>query len=891
MIRRILAAASLTVLTSVHPAMAQDKAPARSDADAAAKHDSKSSDNSVAEVIVTGSRLKSEAPVGSALISVSRTDIESSTAANTSQLFLTLPQVNNLGITQNSRLGNGGAANFNFSQGLNIHGVGPYATLLLVDGQRLIPQGAYGLIVSDTSVIPMIALERLEVVADGASAIYGSDAVAGVANLILRRNFQGVETSASYGVADNYQQYEASIIGGHDWGTGHGMLAYSYSGNSSLAGRDRSFARADLRPFGGSDFRSTQCNPGNLVVGGVAYPIPAGGATPSTAGSLQPGARNSCDNFLDSYLVPEIKRHNVVATLNQEVNEDLGLHATGFYSRRSNEDRLGLTTSTLSVPSTNAFFVRPNGTTGPETVSYAFTELPQAAHSEGVSQLFHGNVGASLKLGKDWVASADFAYDAASDSYIQNRLLNPGALSAALASSDPATAFNPYGGANSTAVLSAISNFENDVRGRGRQWVADLSLSGTLFELPAGPVGLAVGYQHLFDKQYAFTTTTAGTGLVDRTVLDGRRNVDSAYAEIKVPLLSQLPGIYSLTADAAVRYDRFSDVGSTTNPKIGVDWEVVRGLRLHGSYSTSFRAPALYHVSSAGNSFYTTITDPQAGGAFVNALETFGAAATKPETARTYSFGVDFKPSVVPGFTAQLTYFDIKYDNVIASLVGNPQLLNQSYYSNIGIITRNPTAAQIAALVAQLPLLPGVVPPSVQVIADTRARNLGSVHAAGLDYLVSYEQTTSDAGAFTIGSSGTRYLKYKTAAAPGAPFVDLRGRILFPDRLVLRAYLGWRLDPIDVLVTVSHANSYINNLVVPNATIPAYNVVDLHVGYDLPKVVPLSRLHASVDVTNLLDRNPPFVNISPTGQTEAGFDATQASPIGRTISFSLTADF
>ena len=185
MIKRVLlAAASITALANALPASAQEASPT-----GAPSSDQSKQNVAVDDIVVTGSRLKGTTPVGSAIVSVSRADIESSNAMTTSQLFLNLPEVANLGVTQNSRSGNGGSANFTFSQGLNIHGIGPYATLMLVDGQRLVSQGVYGLIVSDTSVVPTIALERVEVVADGASAIYGSDAVAGVANLILRRHF------------------------------------------------------------------------------------------------------------------------------------------------------------------------------------------------------------------------------------------------------------------------------------------------------------------------------------------------------------------------------------------------------------------------------------------------------------------------------------------------------------------------------------------------------------------------------------------------------------------------------------------------------------------------------------------------------------------------------
>jgi iron complex outermembrane receptor protein len=883
---QLLASAGIAALGLAFPAIAQESMGAQP---VAANESGEGGD-----IVVTGSRLSSDAPTGSALISVGRADIERSNAITTSQLFLNLPLVNNLGVTQNSRQGNGGSANYTYSQGLNIHGVGPYATLMLIDGERVVPQGAYGLIVSDTSLVPTIALERLEVVPDGASAVYGSDAIAGVANLILRRRFTGLEVSASYGGADSYNQYQASAIYGHAWGSGRATLTYAYSGNSALKAIDRPDLRSDLRGRGGSDFRATQCNPGNILVGGVNYAIPAGGVTPGTASALPPGTSSRCDNFLGSYLIPDIERHNVVATLDQEVTSGLSLKATGLYARRRVLMRTGIPTTTLSVPATNAYFVRPAGTTGAETIGYAFNELSDAPAGEGLAEVFQGTVGASLKLPQQWKASLDFTYGGSNDRFLQTHLVNNAALAAALASGNPATAFNPYGAPNSPAVLAAIGNGQSSYIGRGRQSIIDFSLTGDLIALPGGPVSIALGYQRQYNEQRAFNLAGSTATPIRNIQVDSSRHVDSAYAEMLLPLIGAdagIPLVNKITIDAAVRYDRYSDVGSTTNPKVGLDWEVVQGLRLHGSYSTSFRAPSLYHAHGNGNSFVTSLSDPLLGGASVLALETVGGNATRPETARTYSFGFDLKPAAISGLSAQLSYFNIRYDNVIAALSNNAQLLNQSYYANLNIITRNPTQAQVAALLAAFPLVSGTVPANVPVIIDTRARNLGSVHTSGLDYAINYQRSIGTIGDVTVGSSGTWFLNYTSAAAPGAPFTDLLGTILNPARYQLRGYVGWRLSGIDALATLNNTDSYLNNLARPAQKVKSYTTLDLHVGYDLSKIVSLSKLRIGVDVTNLFDRKPPFVNIGPSTTTEGGYDGTQANPIGRIVAVTLGAKF
>src|SRR5690349_9300071 len=168
------------------------------------------------EIIVTGSRIRGSQPVGSPLAAISRDSIEMTAPLTTGALLQKLPQVFNLGVSENSRGQAGGSGNITYATSVNLRGLGPYSTLTLLDGHRAVPQGTTGFAV-DPSSIPTLALERVEVVADGASAIYGSDAVAGVVNLIPRRNFEGVEVSLRGGQGDAYDEHQAGIIGGLGW--------------------------------------------------------------------------------------------------------------------------------------------------------------------------------------------------------------------------------------------------------------------------------------------------------------------------------------------------------------------------------------------------------------------------------------------------------------------------------------------------------------------------------------------------------------------------------------------------------------------------------------------------------------------------------------------------
>src|SRR5688572_2110948 len=217
-------------------------------------------EGSLDEIIVTGSRIRGAQPVGSTVTTMSREDIQLAAPVSTTALVQRLPQVFNLGVSENSRGQSGGSGNITYGSAINLRGLGPYSTLTLIEGHRAVPQGTTGFGV-DASIIPPAALERVEVVADGASALYGSDAVAGVVNLILRRDFEGVEASVRGGSGDAYSERQASLIGGFGWEGGNLMAAYEFASHSNLNGLDRDFFRGDLTARGGRDFRVAQCNP------------------------------------------------------------------------------------------------------------------------------------------------------------------------------------------------------------------------------------------------------------------------------------------------------------------------------------------------------------------------------------------------------------------------------------------------------------------------------------------------------------------------------------------------------------------------------------------------------------------------------------------------------
>ena len=252
-------------LATLSPAIAQAQ-------DAAPKDDDQGS-----EIIVTGSRVRGEPPVGSTVTTLGRAEIETTSAVTVDRMIKEIPQNFDLGVSENSRGQSGGSGNITYGNTVNLRGIGPYATLVMIDGHRV----TYNSRSIDPSVLPSLGVERVEVVADGASAIYGSDAVAGVVNVIPRRTLNGVEAFARAGVSGDgvFHEYSAGAAAGKVFDRGQVMVAYEHVERSNLWGNDRSFFTSNQTANGGPDGRTTRCYPGTIKIGATTYAIPTTGVT------------------------------------------------------------------------------------------------------------------------------------------------------------------------------------------------------------------------------------------------------------------------------------------------------------------------------------------------------------------------------------------------------------------------------------------------------------------------------------------------------------------------------------------------------------------------------------------------------------------------------------
>ena len=898
---------------------------------------------SVETVTVTGTSIRGAQPTGSNLITLDRTTIESTGAQTVQQLLTTIPSVSGFG---SSPQGNQGVP-----AAIGIHGVGQgssTATLVLIDGHRFPGEGGSESD-PDPSLIPGIALQRVEVLPDGASAIYGSDAVSGVINFVTRKDFTGVETSVQAGIADHYNTFDGSLLLGHAWDGGSFLAAYQYSSQSNLMNSSRSFitARQDIRrgaadptlftgvaatPPAGSMTTTPAAGPGTSGPYGVTIPYPSsgfnfqnfscpvatiapssstnafyyqptggyGGASFSTSTTNVP-SQGACDNLASSSSLPSVIENNGMIQFRQDLTNNLHFDMEAVYGDHlaASRDSRGTITAQVFGPTAgvgagsnattiaaaaageiNPFYVG-NATTGTATefVRYDLNALlGPGAYTKTNSQALFLTSGLNWDLGNDQeivistvygnnlqAAHTSGAVSAGAALLALNGTTNtngtPGLTSQpdvfGLGTSVPASrvlttlnaldVWDPAGPTNKTSaqVLSSLADGGNVTN--ANQGIYDISakFDGPVYDLPAGPVKIAVGgeFEHAYFDEYGTRAQAAGPALSNSSGYYYRngRNIYSAFVEVSAPLVNpemNVPLMRSLTLDMSGRWDKYSKIGDTENPKIGFDWGIVDGIKGRGSYGTSFVAPNLHDANQPNNQSTigtaTNFSNPTipfgdtrpfnggaglggtwvstaaacaaGGGTVVNSAGAtvaapftgaFGCktnfAATnaagqqaglnipggnsslKPATGRTYSGGFDIDAGKLVNILDGLTVSLTYYDFEYHNLITNQQ--TQNNLPQLTFFAPIGGWTPTSPFIQQFILgkpLNNALPSSIWVTTDSRLQNAFNIWENGLDFSVNYGFRTENAGNFTFGLDGNEILRYSTQGGNTGPILDTK---------------------------------------------------------------------------------------------------------------------
>ena len=917
------------------------------------------------EVIVTGSSLRGAPPVGASVVSVGQEQIQKTGAQTVQQILRSVPAVVGMGSVGQGAFGSADGAGTNAP---TIHGLGASAsnsTLILIDGHRL-PLSGVNHALSDPNILPPLALERVEVLAEGASSVYGSDAVAGVVNFITRRNFDGIEARAQVTHGDGYHAYAAGIVAGKTWDTGSFLAAYGYSDRSSLSAAKRDYTRADKRTLGGSNLASFFCGPATIQVGGGNI-----FTSPYSGSGLANSAVNApCDYSGLADIVPSEERHSILVNVRQEVTDALTLSGDVVYSNRNNYQRnvRGTIQATIFGPGStatsqiNPFYVGlPGSTATSESVRFDADDLlgPGANTTSGEETGYVSGT-AEYRIGDNWRITAS-GITGLSDSTLQqtgalcgscallalNGTTNgagsltqasiPGTTTVVL--NTPLTTANALdvfrtGSANLTSPAVLARLVDNVTRQTARQSIRDgsIKIDGTLFTLPAGPIRAAAGAEMVYytleqnvTRPLGIGPSSTGSGYVH---LEYDRNVRSAFAEVLVPLVSpemNIPLARQIDVNVSGRYDKYSDFGSTSNPKIGINWEVFEGFKLRGNYGKSFVAPAFTSRGSDANgltaetnvaSFAGTLNVPTAaypsiiglpgcaagaatctiGGGVAGLQLNGGNAALQPQKGKSWSVGADWNPTFVPNLRLSATYWHNELIGAItapqAAFAVNAAGLN----SLLTIYPGGATPAQIAAITAGRPLQT-TIPATVYFVYNFTQRNALNLEVEGVDVSANYSFNT-DIGRFTLDGIASYKTKFDQQVGVGGAVFSVLGttgfNTTFPSiRLESRVGASWDSEfGLSANLFWNHTSAYHNwsgTTATPITRSPAGvptgggdkvkagNVFDAHVAYEFQGDAWQKDLEVFLDVNNIFDQDPPFYN------NANGFDQFSGNPLGRLI--------
>jgi iron complex outermembrane receptor protein len=813
-------------------------------------------------VNVTGTNIKRvDTETAAPIETITREDIQASGLQTIQDVVRQITANNNGSITPSFT--NGFSAS---GTAVSLRGLGPNNTLVLLNGRRLANFGladdAHASYV-DLSQIPFDAVERIEVLKDGASAIYGSDAVAGVVNVILRQQYTGVTVTGTAGTTYNGEgnQYKGALTAGvGDLTRDRYNVFVTIDGQKQDAipsnkGKDY-IGTNDLRFMGLPDAR-----PGNPFAFGMnsllgnVRPVAAGnpngmaGPFQSLPGACAPANQDGpfCRWERKDYtdLQPQIERFNVFARGTYDFADAIrGYTELSFFHVKTDTRNQPTTTraswydpSTTSIRSSLTIHLPVGHPDNPFSGANQVARLfyvdaamggVEATYETSTQRYLAGVKGTTA--GWDWDVAGLYIRSVTDitwrNLYTYDRLLQ------GLAGTSP----YGYYRIGSTANLNdpAIYDWiapDRSSSARSENAIFDAKASRDLYKLPGGQLALAVGYEFRREELTNPGTPGTDTGNVlgfGYSAAFGSRTVNALYAELYAPVLA------GLEATVAVRHDDYSDVGGTTNPKVGVKWTVVPQLVLRGTYETAFRAPGLYETSTAnaaagGTSVVDPIrcpvtglaTDCQASTLVIN----IGNPLIKPETSTTYTAGLIWEP--IPGLSGTLDYWNIVSKNQIT--VGSAQA-----------VVNNPSSFPAATVVRDTDNLPGIPNSGTLLYVSTPSQNANSVKTDGIDLDIVWRQSLKEWGTLRTEFQWTRVFNFKQTFANGQTFqyvgtqgnYDVSSGSATPeDRMNL--IIGWTRGPWSVTGTLRYVSDYTSipfeGAVVPDECLSLLDSATCHV--------------------------------------------------------------
>lgn len=737
----------------------------------------KEHESKLEEIIVTGTHIRGAAPSSPVLI-ISREDIDRSGYTSVGDVIRSLPQNysggNSPQLTVGSAPGIDNGASFSGGSSVNLRGLGSGSTLTLVNGHRLADDTVNGAV--DISLIPLAAIDRVEVVTDGASAAYGSDAVAGVVNIILKKDYSGSLTSllgaATTQGGGTEKQFNQLL--GETWASGGLLIDYEFDRTDPIFSTERDYTLQAGSP--------TTLNPGS-----------------SRSSVFVSGNQNFGDRvtgFLDALYTYRIQRYSVT-------------YGAGGVSLASE----------LDVHQYSAAF------------------------------------GVDVQLPGDW------KFRPVVD-LTEQRSVDVGTV----------TPFEP----NPTLTFEGrTSSFEA---------VAD----GPLFALPGGVARAAIGggYRH---QTFAYLEQDAPS------IVDAERRVDYAFAELAIPLFSPDMGawIRKLDLNVSGREEHYSDLGRQGVPQIGLAYGPTESVKLRATWGKAYRAPPLFAQYSVQTALLARIPNPTSTtGTSPVLVEGGGNLGLRPETAKTWTVGIDYDSVLFKGLHLGATYFDIAYINRIARIPTYFSALTDPLFAPF--VIPSPSAAQQQSVINSAgPNFFNATgaaydPSQVAALVNNELVNVSRQEINGVDFTANYKLPTYR-GLVEIFANAT-YLDLRQQFVPLAPEVEISGQAFEPSKFRARAGASWNIGPWGATGIFNFTGSEVNPYLPDNPHVASWTTFDLQLNFRPQSPRTLTGFQAALSVQNVFNRDPPFVLFD---QFVPGlhYDPANASVLGRFISLRLSKEF
>jgi iron complex outermembrane recepter protein len=865
------------------------------------------------EIVVTGSMIKRPNAETAEAVTIVKMDSLKDLGITSVEQALELITSNNATVTTASNVAafNGGASL------ASLRGLGASKTLVLLDGQRLANNVVFGSAV-DLNTIPFAAIDHIEVLREGASSLYGSDAIAGVINFITKKDYQGGELNLNY----SHPQHDGGSSDNADLTYGIGNLA-SDGYNLMITGN---FAQQKELTAGQRPFAATGYNPalGLANFNGPGGPAPgsftdANGSLwqvgyPACVGNPHLAAVNgSCEYEYSGAvdLIPQSSSESGLIAFTKTLPANNQLSIQYFYSRfnlqtwggpqeyffnldpsspyyptaANSSCAYGANTCSTPTPALGAPVLA--GWTDPQNNRY-FGNINTEQRALGT---FSGeNFGWDYSTGFDWsqnkgvqqVRGGEANYNVIAPGGTISNLINP---------------FGPQTAAGQALINSAYTN--------GNLEVGTLSLYnlnahashplGDLFN--AGrPAVFALGFDYRDEQIKDVPTPLAATlytaTYFPPTLVTGSRVEEAGFVELNVPVSSKAEFTVS------DREDRYSDFGTTNNAKISFAYQPVSILKIRGAASTGFRAPSLvdlYAPNTFGAVFGNMVGPGCASGNYNTVFSQLncnsqglslngGNANLKPETSQNFDLGFVVEP--IDGLGITVDYYRINLRNEIQTLPASTIYANPTTFADLYVLNSAGTLTPASFANVQCPTHTAATCGYIL----TTVQNTGGITTDGVDLSINY-LINSDFGKFRVGMEGTFVTDYRFQEYAGGPQLNLVGQFNQGNQPVIRwqhlltldwTYAAWGAGLSNHFT--EHYHDYLPDAAGNIITVGNYSIWNAYASFK-----PIPALKLLVGINNLADTNPPFSNQEQNWQ--AGYNPIFSSPLGRTFYGRVTFDF